>query len=246
MKKRTTNQSGRKERASFTLIELLVVIAIIAILAAMLLPALNRGREMARSIACSSMQKQFGVNLVMYAGDQKEWSIGRSYPYFLEGPTTGTHWWKVFLKGQKYAVNPMFSSENKAKYIACQSAADKGKHQWAKSDGTYAINSMLAQKNNRPNAYSWQNHGDVLGANTYASFFKPGTVKLPSALYWMKCTNYFSETKFKFFHNGGMTMLFVDGSVQKLLRSRVAPNGGDYLDIWCYYPCSGSYGRTNF
>ena len=145
----------KKQIRVFTLIELLVVIAIIAILAAMLLPALNRGREMARSIACSSMQKQFAVNLVMYASDQKEWSIGTNYPYFLEGDATGTHWWKVFLKGKNYAVNPMFSSANKAKYIACQSAVDKGKHKWAKDDGTYAVNFYLAQKYNRPAAYSW-------------------------------------------------------------------------------------------
>lgn len=65
-----------KKRAAFTLIELLVVIAIIAILSAILLPALGRARESARRSVCMSNIRQWHVGLEIFAGDHKRFYPG--------------------------------------------------------------------------------------------------------------------------------------------------------------------------
>jgi len=104
-KKGVTMERRHRSRA-FTLIELLVVIAIIAILAAMLLPALSKAKQKALASTCLSQLKQCGAAYYMYAVDADQWWPGFIHRY---RPAADVYWYTLvdqYLKENAVSICP--------------------------------------------------------------------------------------------------------------------------------------------
>ncbi len=121
----------RTQRAGFTLIELLVVIAIIAILAAMLLPALGRSKEMALRAKCGSNLHQIGIALQMYGDENRD----------LLPEVKGTSYWPWDLPNQ--AVTNLLRTGMQRHVLYCPSASIQDNEvlwtDWSRNNGYFVL-----------------------------------------------------------------------------------------------------------
>ena len=116
---------GRSVAKAFTLIELLVVIAIIAVLAAMMMPALETARKKAQRTQCRSSLKQLALGLELYAGAYDGW-----FPYGVLGAS-----FCIGRPRSQHRVLPEFGVRQELVY--CPSAAEFGGHwHWGNTGAT--------------------------------------------------------------------------------------------------------------
>lgn len=108
--------SKMKNKAAFTLIELLVVISIIAVLMAIMMPALSRAREQARAVNCKNNLKQLGVAIQMYS----QTNDGLA-PATIKYSDTNMKMWEVILRENSSFMEDysLFECPSEKEYVNC-------------------------------------------------------------------------------------------------------------------------------
>lgn len=211
---------GITPRKAFTLVELLVVIAIIALLMAILMPALRRARNQSKAVVCQSNQRQWGNFFALFLSDHDG-----------EFEGLGFHKWMDVLGAYSNAEPKIYFCPMAIKTVAEGGAGSTAAWEEEGLTGSYGTNYWIRKAGYPylPSTYpadGWWESFDIRGANSipvlldcaYASGL-PVHEDLPpeyegdvSSYEQMQCMRFFSVNR----HNGNVNGLFMDLSVRKI------------------------------
>ena len=208
-------------QSAFTLIELLVVIAIIAILAAMLLPALQQARERAKSTGCLNNLSSIGKAMLLYADDNKGF-----LPPYRDGATPLEHWWND--PGEAGLLTP---------YLGHTEVLGRGKYRCPSATAPYGItksslgvNKWIISADPMPRKLVRfkRPSGTCLGGDSYSATIEyTFTGASAIALHHIKSSNF----------------VFADGRTAKLNAAKIPTTDKNhriaYYVFWRAYPIPG-------
>ncbi len=213
------DKSLNKERCYFfTLIELLIVVAIIAILAGMLLPALNQAREKARSISCASNMKQLGTVNQLYANTYDDYVLPRN----MKEGTSAIRWPRIvasknYMGFKEWATDKMVCPSWQYKPAGCTADIEtvtKSDETFDKTLVRYGVNKNAGWGNDNERPYKISQIKRQSAFIMFAEIASIGQSYFTNGADWSTTkTEQVTWMAARTRHNGGANYCFVDGHV---------------------------------